>query len=159
MAVRDGLIGAFSNPLFSIKHSRKSKMALRAALSRPLCLQSVTGGETLPFYWRLAMTNEKFDEYYKLACTRRRQDGTRLSDDEILKVYDEIAEWLDTDPPEELKKKFVPLGVMESLGIIVDGIHYRRKTGRYAPDYVPPKGTTLNYSDSVPELSGQKRCY
>ena len=66
-----------------------------------------------------------------------------ISDDEWIEINDRLGEWLATNPPEEEKRLFIPLGAGEKIAMMVDGIHYERKIGRYAPDYVPEEGITI----------------
>ena len=66
-----------------------------------------------------------------------------ISDDEWLEMEIQLYKWLETDPPEEDKKLFWPLGAGEIISMMADGVHYRRKTGRYADDYVPPENETV----------------
>ena len=58
--------------------------------------------------------------------------GKNLTDDDWLKLDDELTEWLQSNPPEELKGKFVPFGPGEIIGMMADGVRKKRRIGRYA---------------------------
>ena len=44
------------------------------------------------------------------------------TDDDWLKLYDDIISFLDENPSEEDRRKFVPLGYLEMVCIVRDGI-------------------------------------
>lgn len=53
----------------------------------------------------------------------KKKDNT---DDDWLQIHKDILEFLDSDPPPEEKIKFVPLGWLESVSMICDGILRKR---------------------------------
>lgn len=59
-------------------------------------------------------------EAYKVA--NRIMNDKNISDDEWLQLQREIREFLKTDPPEEEKSLFYPLGCLEIVDIMCDGI-------------------------------------
>lgn len=48
-------------------------------------------------------------------------------DDEWFEIRDEIRQFLKEDHPEEEKRLFVPLGGMEVVTMMCDGIEYMKK--------------------------------
>lgn len=63
-------------------------------------------------------------EAYKVA--NRIMNDKNISDDEWLQFQIEIREFLKTDPPEEEKSLFYPLGCLEIVDIMCDGIERKR---------------------------------
>lgn len=63
-------------------------------------------------------------EAYKVA--NRIMNDKNISDDEWLQFQIEIREFLKTDPPEEEKTLFYPLGCLEIVDIMCDGIERKR---------------------------------
>lgn len=61
-----------------------------------------------------------------------RETRKEITDDEWIALDEEVGEWLKTNPPEEEKRLFVPIGAYEVIVIMADGVHFKRKTGRYA---------------------------
>lgn len=62
---------------------------------------------------------------YKVA--NRIMNDKNISDDEWLQLQKEIRDFLKTDSPEEEKSLFYPLGCLEIVDIICDGIERDRK--------------------------------
>lgn len=62
---------------------------------------------------------------YKVA--NRIMNDKNISDDEWLQLQKEIRDFLKTDPQEEEKSLFYPLGCLEIVDIICDGIERDRK--------------------------------
>lgn len=61
------------------------------------------------------------------------QRTSNLTDDDWIYIGDWIKENVTKDKVSpEIYNKFWPLGIGEVIGMIYDGIHYKRKTGRYA---------------------------
>lgn len=57
----------------------------------------------------------------------RIKNGRNMPDAEWISIRDEIKEFLDSNPPEEERKLFVPFGYMEMVTMICDGIEYKKK--------------------------------
>ncbi len=62
---------------------------------------------------------------YKVAI--RIMNDKNISDDEWMQLQNDIREFLNTDPPEEEKSLFYPLGCLEIVDIMCDGIERDRK--------------------------------
>ncbi len=57
----------------------------------------------------------------------------KLTEDDWLDIGNWMKENIKKDKvSEDVYRKFWPLGIGEVIATICDGIHYRRKTGRYA---------------------------
>lgn len=67
-------------------------------------------------------------EAYKVA--NRIMNDKNIPDDEWLQLQMEIREFLKTDPPEEEKSLFYPLGCLEIVDIMCDGIEEKRSIER-----------------------------
>lgn len=63
-------------------------------------------------------------EAYKVA--NRIMHDKNISDDEWLQLQKEIRKFLETDPPEDEKSLFYPLGCLEIVDIVCDGIERKR---------------------------------
>ena len=57
---------------------------------------------------------------YKMA--ERIMHDKSITDEEWLEIRDEVIEFLKNDPPEEERKLFLPLGCMEIITMMCDGI-------------------------------------
>ncbi len=62
----------------------------------------------------------------------KKSSSLKINDDEWIRLDKEVEEWLKTNPPEDERKLFVPFGAAEVIGMMADGVHYKRKTGRYS---------------------------
>ncbi len=63
-------------------------------------------------------------EAYKVA--NRIMNDENISDDEWLQLQKDIREFLETNPSEEEKSLFYPLGCLEIVDIMCDGIERKR---------------------------------
>lgn len=71
------------------------------------------------------------DDLIKLMKDSERKK--KLTEDDWLDIGNWMKENITKDKvSEDVYRKFWPLGIGEVIGMICDGIHYRRKTGRYA---------------------------
>ena len=67
---------------------------------------------------------------YRVA--NRIMNDKNISDDEWLRLQKDIREFLNADSPEEEKSLFYPLGCLEIVDIICDGIERKRTMSSYA---------------------------
>jgi hypothetical protein len=54
------------------------------------------------------------------------------TDDEWMELLDDVKEFLKGNVPHNIRRQFEPLGYLEMLYKICDGIDYKNGTGRYA---------------------------
>lgn len=55
----------------------------------------------------------------------RIKNGKNLSDNEWLEIRRDILEFLASDPPEEEARMFIPLGYLELVTMMCDGIRLK----------------------------------
>lgn len=60
---------------------------------------------------------------YKMA--ERIMHDKSITDEEWLEIRDEVIEFLKNDPPEKERKLFLPLGCMEIITMMCDGIEQK----------------------------------
>lgn len=75
---------------------------------------------------------EDFDPIEVYNRVNLRSSRLTVTDDEWLQLEEDCIKWLKTNPPKELRQRFTPLGVLETIGMMADAVRMERKIGKYS---------------------------